>query len=367
MIKLDNQQRREFITNSAKLAGFAMMTTAFPLMANNLKNKGDIMSKRKLRTLEVSAMGLGCMSMSHGRGEIKDVKEMARIIHRAVDLGVTLFDTAEIYGPYTNEVLVGEALKPYKGKVVIATKFGIFMKNGKQAIDAKPATIRKSIEGSLKRLQIEAVDLYYLHRVDTKVPIEEVALMIQDLMKEGKVKHWGLSEAGVATIRKAHSICPLSALQSEYSMMWREPENEIIPLLEELGIGFVPFSPLGNGFLTGTIDKNTTFKKGDFRNEVPRFSKENLDANQVLVNLIKDIATSKKITPAQVALSWVLAQKPFIVPIPGTTKLHRLEENIGAVNVVLSQNELSDINTALSKITIKGDRYNKEYQDRVGK
>ena len=325
------------------------------------------MQKRKLGNLEVSAIGLGCMGMSHGYGEPSDKKEMISLIHKAIDWGVTFFDTAEVYGPFTNEELVGEALKPFKNKVVIATKFGIKLENFKQVLDAKPETIRKSVEGSLKRLNIEAIDLYYLHRVDPNTPIEEVASTIKDLIKEGKVKYWGLSEAGANTIRKADSVCKLTAVQSEYSMMWREPEKEIIPLLEELNIGFVPFSPLGKGFLTGIFDKNSTFKNNDFRSIVPRFEKENLEANQVLVELIKEIANKKNITLPQVALAWVLAQKSFIVPIPGTRNLERLKDNISSTDVLLTEEELKDINEALSKIVIQGERYPKELAERVGK
>ena len=325
------------------------------------------MQKRKLGNLEVSAIGLGCMGMSHGYGEPSDKKEMISLIHKAIDLGVTFFDTAEVYGPFTNEELVGEALKPFKNKVVIATKFGIKLENFKQVLDAKPETIRKSVEGSLKRLNIEAIDLYYLHRVDPNTPIEEVASTIKDLIKEGKVKYWGLSEAGANTIRKANSVCKLTAIQSEYSMMWREPEREIIPLLEELNIGFVPFAPLGRGFLTGMLDKNSTFKNNDFRSIVPRFEKENLEANQVLVELIKEIANKKNITLPQVALAWVLAQKSFIVPIPGTRNLERLKDNISSTDVLLTEEELKDINEALSKIVIQGERYPKELAERVGK
>ena len=325
------------------------------------------MQKRKIGNLEVSAIGLGCMGMSHGYGEPSDKKEMISLIHKAIDLGVTFFDTAEVYGPFTNEELVGEALKPFKNKVVIATKFGIKLENFKQVLDAKPETIRKSVEGSLKRLNIEAIDLYYLHRVDPNTPIEEVASTIKDLIKEGKVKYWGLSEAGANTIRKANSVCKLTAIQSEYSMMWREPEKEIIPLLEELNIGFVPFAPLGRGFLTGMLDKNSTFKNNDFRSIVPRFEKENLEANQVLVELIKEIANKKNITLPQVALAWVLAQKSFIVPIPGTRNLERLKDNISSTDVLLTEEELKDINEALSKIVIQGERYPKELAERVGK
>jgi aryl-alcohol dehydrogenase-like predicted oxidoreductase len=329
------------------------------------------MQKRKLGKsgLEVSAIGLGCMGMSYGYGPAPDKKEMISLIHAAIDRGVTFFDTAEVYGPYVNEELVGEALAPFKGKVVIATKFGIKMVNGKQVLDSKPEHIRQSVEGSLKRLKVEAIDLYYQHRVDPEVPIEEVAGVVKDLIQEGKVKHWGLSEAGVQTIRRAHAVQPLTAIQSEYSMMWRTPEEELLPTLEELGIGFVPFSPLGKGFLTGTIDKNATFVESDFRSIVPRFKPENLEANQVLVELIKKIAAGKNATPAQIALAWVLAQKPWIVPIPGTRKLERLEENLGAVNVVLTPEELSDLNDALSKIEIAGDRYpaDSEYASRTGR
>ena len=325
------------------------------------------MQKRKIGNLEVSAIGLGCMGMSHGYGEPSDKKEMISLIHKAIDLGVTFFDTAEVYGPFTNEELVGEALKPFKNKVVIATKFGIKLENFKQVLDAKPETIRKSVEGSLKRLNIEAIDLYYLHRVDPNTPIEEVASTIKDLIKEGKVKYWGLSEAGANTIRKADSVCKLTAIQSEYSMMWREPEKEIIPLLEELNIGFVPFSPLGKGFLTGIFDKNSTFKNNDFRSIVPRFEKENLEANQVLVELIKEIANKKNITLPQVALAWVLAQKSFIVPIPGTRNLERLKDNISSTDVLLTEEELKDINEALSKIVIQGERYPTQIAEIVGK
>ena len=325
------------------------------------------MQKRKIGNLEVSAIGLGCMGMSHGYGKPSDKKEMISLIHASIDLGITFFDTAEVYGPFTNEELVGEALKPYRNNVTIATKFGIKLENFKQVLDAKPETIKKSVEGSLKRLNIEARGLYYLHRVDPNTPIEEVALTIKDLIKDGKVKNWGLSEAGANTIRKADSVCKLTALQSEYSMMWREPEKEIIPLLEELNIGFVPFSPLGKGFLTGIFDKNSTFKNNDFRNILPRFEKENLEANQVLVELIRDIANKKNIKMSQVALAWVLAQKPFIVPIPGTRNLERLKDNISSADVILSEEELKDINEALSKITIQGERYPKELAERVGK
>ena len=317
--------------------------------------------------LEVSAIGLGCMGMSFGYGPPADKGEMIRLIAKAVDSGVTFFDTAEVYGPFTNEELVGEALAPFRGKVTIATKFGIRIENGKQLLDSRPATIRQAAEGSLKRLKVDVLDLYYLHRVDPGVEIEEVAATVQELIKEGKVRCWGLSEAGVQTIRRAHAVQPLAAIQSEYSMMWRQPEEELLPTLEELGIGFVPFSPLGRGFLTGRFDRNSTFDSSDFRSIVPRFSSENLDANQVLVSLVKQIATGKKATPAQIALAWVLAQRPWIVPIPGTRKLDRLMENLGAADVALTAGELSELNTALANIEISGDRYPAEYAKRVGK
>jgi len=327
------------------------------------------MQKRSLGKsgLEVSSIGLGCMGMSHGYGPAPDKKEMISLIHAAIDRGVNFFDTAEVYGPYVNEELVGEALAPFKGDVVIATKFGIKIVDGKQVVESKPEQIRQSVEGSIKRLNVEAIDLYYQHRVDPDVPIEEVAGTIKDLIQEGKVKHWGLSEAGVKTIRRAHAVHPLAAIQSEYSMMWRSPEEELLPTLEELGIGFVPFSPLGKGFLTGKIDKNATFGNSDFRSIVPRFTPENLEANQVLIDLINKIAAGKNATPAQISLAWVLAQKSWIVPIPGTRKLDRLEENLGAVDIELRTQELSDLKEALSKIEISGDRYPSEYANRVGK
>jgi aryl-alcohol dehydrogenase-like predicted oxidoreductase len=326
------------------------------------------MQKRKLgtSTLEVSALGLGCMGMSYGYGPASNTQEMIALIRAAVERGVTFFDTAEVYGPFTNEELVGEALTPFKGQVVIDTKFGIKIEDGKQVLDSTPEHIRQSVEGSLKRLKINVIDLLYQHRVDPNVPIEEVAKAVQDLIKEGKVKHWGLSEAGVQTIRRAHAVLPLAAIQSEYSMMWRQPEAELLPTLEELGIGFVPFSPLGKGFLTGRFDKNSTFVSSDFRSIVPRFAPEHLEANQNLVNLIKQVALDKNATPPQIALAWVLAQKPWIVPIPGTRKLERLEENLGAVNVELTVEELRDLNDALSKIEISGDRYPAEYAKRTG-
>ena len=325
------------------------------------------MKKRMLGDLEVSAIGLGCMGYGVVYDENYDKTELISLIHEAVELGINFFDTAEAYGPYKNEEIVGEALEKYRDKVVIATKCGIKTVNGKPVLDAKKETIRTSVEGSLKRLRTDYIDLYYLHRVDANTPIEEVADTMKELIKEGKIKHWGISEPGANTIKKADKVCKLTAIQSEYSMMWREPEKEIIPLLEELNIGLVPFSPLGKGFLTATIDKNSSFGNDDFRSIVPRFQKENLEANQKLIDLIKMIANNKNITPSQVALSWVLAQKSFIVPIPGTRSLERLKENTSSADIVLTDNELNDINESLSKIVIHGDRYSKEYADRVGK
>ncbi|MFH5185025.1 aldo/keto reductase [Paenibacillus sp. TAB 01] len=330
------------------------------------------MQKRKLGKsgLEVSAIGLGCMGMSQSFGPLPDKNDAIYLIHAAVERGVNFFDTAEVYGQaHHNEELVGEALAPFKGKVVIATKFGIQTVNGKQVLDSKPEVIRRSIEGSLRRLRIETIDLYYQHRVDPQVPIEEVAGVIQDLIKEGKIRHWGLSEAGVETVRRAHAVQPLAAVESEYSMMWRSPEQELLPVLEELGISLVPFAPLGKGFLTGTIDKNAKFGSDDFRSKQPRFQSENLEANQALVELIKQAAAEKQATPAQIALAWVLAQKPWIVPIPGTRKLERLKENIGAADIEMTQEELTDLNAALSRIEIVGDRYpaGSDYSKRAGK
>lgn len=330
------------------------------------------MKKRVLgnNDLEVSAIGLGCMGMSQSFGPLPDRKDAISIIHAAVERGVDFFDTAEVYGKdHHNETLVGEALAPFKGKVVIATKFGIQRVAGKQVLDSKPAVIRRSVEGSLKRLQVDTIDLYYQHRVDPNVPIEDVAGVIQDLTREGKIRYWGLSEAGVETIRRAHAIQPLTAVESEYSMMWRSPEKELLPTLEELGIGFVPFAPLGKGFLTGTIDKNTTFGSDDFRSKQPRFRPEHLEANQVLVELIKKIAAGKNATPAQIALAWLLAQKPWIVPIPGTRRLERLEENLGAADIEFTSEELGDLKDALSKIVLSGDRYpaGSDYAKRTGK
>ncbi|TRX03645.1 aldo/keto reductase [Flavobacterium gawalongense] len=326
------------------------------------------MKTRKLGNsgLEVSAIGLGCMGMSYAYGQAPDKKEMIALIHSAVERGVTLFDTAEMYGPYTNEELLGEALALYRDKVVIATKFGIKMQDGKQVQDSRPEQIRKSIEGSLKRLNTEYIDLYYQHRVDTTIPIEDVAGTIKDLIQEGKIKHWGLSEAGVKTIRRAHAVHPLAAIESEYSLWWRRPEEELLPTLEELGIGFVPFSPLGKGFLSGSFNKDSKFDSSDFRSIVPRFTSEALEANQVLVDLLKKVAEQKNATPAQISLTWLLAQKPWIVPIPGTTKLNRLEENIGAASITLTSEELRNIDSALEQIKVVGDRYPEELEKRTG-
>ena len=330
------------------------------------------MEKRKLgkSNLEVSAIGLGCMGMSFGYGPAMDTKAGISLIRAAVDRGVTFFDTAEVYGPFTNEELVGEALAPFRGQVAIATKFGfkIDASTGKQAgLDSRPAHIKEAAEASLKRLKTDVIDLYYQHRVDPDVPIEEVAGAVKDLIKEGKVKHFGLSEAGAQTIRRAHKVQPVAALQSEYSLWWREPEAEIMPTLEELGIGFVPFSPLGKGFLTGKISEETEFDKTDFRNIVPRFSAENRKNNQAMVDLIGKFAKQKKVTPAQIALAWLLAQKPWIVPIPGTTKLHRLEENIGATGVELTRDDIQELESAASKIAVQGARYPEALQKLVGR
>jgi aryl-alcohol dehydrogenase-like predicted oxidoreductase len=330
------------------------------------------MQKRKLgnSNLEVSAMGLGCMGMSFGYGPAGDKQEMISVIRTAVERGVTFFDTAEVYGPFTNEELVGEALAPFREKVAIATKFGFKLDpvTGKQAgLDSRPEHIKEVAEASLKRLKSNVIDLFYQHRVDPNVPIEEVAGAVKELIQQGKVKHFGLSEAGVQTIRRAHKVQPVTALQSEYSLWWREPEAEVIPMLEELGIGFVPFSPLGKGFLTGKISEDTKFDKTDFRNIVPRFTPENRKANQALVDLVGRFAQQKKVTAAQIALAWLLAQKPWIVPIPGTTKLHRLEENIGAVNIQLSPDDLRELDIAASKIAVQGARYPEELQKLVGR
>jgi aryl-alcohol dehydrogenase-like predicted oxidoreductase len=328
------------------------------------------MQKRKLgkNNLEVSALGLGCMGMSFGYGPAADKQEMLSLIRTAIERGVTFFDTAEAYGPFTNEELVGEALAPVRDQVVIATKFGFKFEGGKQAgLDSRPAHIREVAAASLKRLKTDRIDLFYQHRVDPNVPIEDVAGTVKDLIQEGKVKHFGLSEAGVQTIRRAHAVQPVAALQSEYSLWWREPEKEVLPALEELGIGFVPFSPLGKGFLTGKIDENTTFDTTDFRNVVPRFTPENRKANLAFVEWLTKFAERKKATPAQIALAWLLAQKPWIVPIPGTTKRHRLEENIGATAIVLTSDDLRDIDRAASQISVHGARYPEHLQQMTGR
>ena len=322
------------------------------------------MHQRQLGPFTVSALGLGCMGMSFGYGTPPNRDEMINLLRAAVDRGVTFFDTAEVYGPFTNEALVGEALAPVRSRVVIATKFG--MKLGTNAMDSRPAHIREVVEASLERLRTDSIDLLYQHRVDPAVPIEDVAGTVKQLIQEGKVKHFGLSEAGVATIRRAHAVQPVTAVQSEYSLWWRKPEEALLPTLEELGIGFVPFSPLGRGFLTGKIDEKTTFEKGDFRNAIPRFTTEARKANQALVDLLAEVAKPKRATPAQIALAWLLAQKPWIVPIPGTTKLSRLDENLGAANVELSPEELRAIDASASKLHVEGARYPEELEKRTG-
>jgi aryl-alcohol dehydrogenase-like predicted oxidoreductase len=327
------------------------------------------MQKRKLGNsgLEVSAIGLGCMGMSFGYGPAADKKEMITLIHKAVEQGVTFFDTAEVYGPFINEELVGEALAPFRKDVVIATKFGFHIQDGKQAgLNSRPEHIKEVAEASLKRLNTEVIDIFYQHRVDPNVPIEDVAGTVKDLIKEGKVKHFGLSEAGANTIRRAHVVQPVTALQSEYSLWTRKPENEILPTLEELGIGFVPFSPLGKGFLTGKMDENTTFASTDFRNILPRFTTEALKANQSLIDLLVKVAEQKNATPAQIAIAWLLAQKPWIIPIPGTTKLHRLTENNGAAFIELTPGELKEIEEAAKKIAVVGDRYPEHIEKTTG-
>jgi aryl-alcohol dehydrogenase-like predicted oxidoreductase len=328
------------------------------------------MEKRTLgkRNLEVSALGLGCMGMSHAFPPLPEKQEMISLLRAAVDRGVTLFDTAEVYGPFTNEELVGEALAPVRDRVVIATKFGFNIdENGKQlpGANSHPDNIRRAAEGSLKRLRVETIDLLYQHRVDPAVPIEDVAGAVKDLIAQGKVRHFGMSEAGVKNIRRAHAVQPVTALQSEYSIWWREPEEEILPALRELGIGFVAFSPLGRGFLTGKIDETTTFESSDFRNTLPRYAAENRKANLAIVDVVKRIAAQKNVTPAQVSLAWLLAQKPWIVPIPGTTKLHRLDENLGALEVTLTAAELREIDEASSRITIRGARYSEGAQKMI--
>jgi aryl-alcohol dehydrogenase-like predicted oxidoreductase len=331
------------------------------------------MQKRKLgkSNLEVSALGLGCMGMSFSYGPPKDKQEMTALLRAAVERGVTFFDTAEVYGPFLNEELVGEALAPFRGKTVIATKFGWKIdpkaERGLAGLDSRPEHIKQVAEDSLKRLKVDAIDLFYQHRVDPNVPIEDVAGAVKELIQQGKVKHFGLSEAGVKTIRRAHAVQPVTAVQSEYSLWTRTPEKEVIPTLEELGIGFVPYSPLGKGFLTGKIDENAKFDSSDFRSTLPRFTPEALKANQALINLLGSIAERKKATPAQIALAWLLAQKPWIVPIPGTTKLHRLDENIGAVSVELTPDDLRNIDAAASKITVQGARYPEKLEQMTGR
>lgn len=329
------------------------------------------MQKRQLGTsgLEVSALGLGCMGLSHGYGPATDTDQAVKLIRAAVERGVTFFDTAEVYGPYLNEEVVGEALKPFRDQVVIATKFGFTFgdDNKQQILNSRPEHIRLAVEGSLRRLKTDVIDLLYQHRVDPEVPIEDVAGTVQALIQEGKVKHFGLSEAGANTIRRAHAVQPVTALQSEYSMWWREPEQEILPLLEELGIGFVPFSPLGKGFLTGSIKTGSTFGADDFRSQVPRFAADAMAANEQLVTLLAQLAAEKAVTPAQIALAWLLAQKPWIVPIPGTTKLHRLEENLGAVEINLNAEEMQKITQALETVKVVGERYPASLQARVGR
>lgn len=331
------------------------------------------MQKRKLgkSNLEVSALGLGCMGMSFSYGAPKDKGEMISLLRTSVERGITFFDTAEVYGPYTNEELVGEALSPLRGKVVIATKFGFQLKPdgspGWLGLNSKPERIRQVAEDSLKRLKVDAIDLFYQHRVDPEVPIEDVAGAVKDLIQQGKVKHFGLSEAGAQTIRRAHAVQPVTALQSEYSLWWRRPEAEIIPTLEELGIGFVPYSPLGKGFLTGAINENTKLGSNDFRSTLPRFQPEAMKANQVVVDLLGAIAKRKNATPAQIALAWLLAQKPWIVPIPGTTKLSRLDENIGALDVELTADDLNEIDTAARKIQVQGERYPESLEQMTGR
>jgi aryl-alcohol dehydrogenase-like predicted oxidoreductase len=331
------------------------------------------MQKRKLgnSNLEVSTLGLGCMGMSFSYGPPKDKKEMTDLLHAAVDRGITFFDTAEVYGPFTNEELVGEALAPFRGKVVIATKFGFDLSGpdnrpGAAAVSSRPELIKKAVEGSLKRLKVDSIDLFYQHRVDPNVPIEDVAGAVKELIQAGKVKHFGMSEAGVKTIRRAHAVQPLTALQSEYSLWWRKPEQEVIPTLEELGIGFVPYSPLGKGFLTGKIGEDAKFNSTDFRSTLPRFTPEALKVNQALTDLLGTIAKRKNATPAQIALAWLLAQKPWIVPIPGTTKLSRLDENNGAVSVQLSPADLREIESASSSIEIQGARYPERLEKMTG-
>jgi len=340
-------------------------------------SEGETMQKRKLgkSNLEVSALGLGCMGMSFSYGPPKDKQEMTALLHAAVERGITFFDTAEVYGPFMNEELVGEALAPFRGHLVIATKFGFDLNpdfdprgmKGLPGLNSKPEHIRQALEGSLKRLKVDMIDLLYQHRVDPNVPIEDVAGAVKDLIQAGKVRHFGLSEAGAQTIRRAHAVQPLTALQSEYSLWTRTPEKEVIPTLEELGIGLVPYSPLGKGFLTGKIDENARFDSSDFRSTLPRFTPEALKANQALIDLLARMGERKKATPAQIALAWLLARKPWIVPIPGTTKLHRLEENIGAVSIELTPDDLRDIDRAASQITVQGARYPEQLERMTGR
>jgi aryl-alcohol dehydrogenase-like predicted oxidoreductase len=347
---------------------------AAPAFGSTLSHiEGETMQKRKLgeSNLEVSALGLGCMGMSFSYGPPKDKKEMTDFLHAAVDRGITFFDTAEVYGPFLNEELAGEALAPYRGKVAIATKFGFDLSGsdtrpGAAGLNSRPEHIKQAAEGSLKRLKVDAIDLLYQHRVDPNVPIEDVAGTVKELIQAGKVKHFGLSEAGVKTIRRAHAVQPLTALQSEYSLWWRKPELEVIPAIEELGIGFVPYSPLGKGFLTGKIDENAKFDSSDFRSTLPRFTPEALKSNQALIDLLGRIEKRKNAPPAQIALAWLLAQKPWIVPIPGTTKLSRLEENIGAVSIQLTPEDLRDIDAAASKIKVEGARYPERLEKMTG-
>jgi aryl-alcohol dehydrogenase-like predicted oxidoreductase len=347
------------------------------MQATDAALKGGTMQKRKLGKsgLEVSAIGFGCMGMSFSYGPPKDKQEMTALLRAAVERGVTFFDTAEVYGPFINEELVGEGLAPYRKQVVIATKFGFDISpnsdprgmKGPPGLNSRPEHIKQAVEGSLRRLRVETIDLLYQHRVDPSVPIEDVAGAVKELIRQGKVKHFGLSEAGVQTIRRAHAVQPLTALQSEYSLWTRTPEKEVLPTLEELGIGFVPYSPLGRGFLTGKMDENATFDSADFRSNLPRFTPEALKANQALVDLLREIGERKKATPAQIALAWLLAQKPWIVPIPGTTKLHRLEENLGAVSVELTPDDLREIDSAASKITVHGARYPERLERMTGR
>jgi aryl-alcohol dehydrogenase-like predicted oxidoreductase len=350
-----------------------ILRLAVPLRQTEFRGIGETMQKRKLgkSNLEVSALGLGCMGMSFSYGPPKDKQEMTSLLHAAVERGITFFDTAEVYGPFTNEELVGEALAPFRGKVVIATKFGFDLSGsdhrpGAAGLNSRPEHIKEAVEGSLKRLKVETIDLLYQHRVDPNVPIEDVAGAVKGLIHAGKVKHFGLSEAGAKTIRRAHAVQPITALQSEYSLWTRTPEKEVIPTLEELGIGFVPYSPLGKGFLTGAMNESTKFESTDFRSTLPRFTPEALKANQALIDLLSSIGKRKKATPAQIALAWLLAQKPWIVPIPGTTKLNRLDENIGAVAVELTANDLRDIDSAASKIKVEGARYPEKLEKMTG-